>query len=209
MEEINNMEERKIKNVLSIDIDVFFECNEYAEYMFHQLDEDLAWNVISLISQEKNISLKPNVRALQKVCDLLHSKYKKGVIVEYIEEHDEIVKIMEKHKVKDCNMYNIDFHHDISYGEEDNELNLENWVRHSKSRGQILNYNWLHRELSELNCDSPFFYTRTCLGDLDVNKVEDIDLIVICTSHHFTPKKYQEIIKNILSEELKKLEEMN
>lgn len=199
------MEERKIKNVLSIDIDVFFECNEYAEYMFHNLDEDLAWNVINLIAKEKNISLKPNVRALQKVCELIHSKCKKGVIVENIEEHDEIVKIMENHNVKDCNMYNIDHHHDLFHSEGDNSLNLENWVVHSKSRGQILNYNWIHRELSELSCDNPFYYTRTCLGDLDINKIEDIDLVVICTSHHFTPKRYHNIINNILSEELNKL----
>lgn len=189
------------KNILSIDLDSMYDCHTYAQYMNYDIDAEDAWKFIYYLEGTKKygINTKIDFRALSKVIEILDNKCG-NALIEIIDEHDEIVGIMEKHNSEESNMFNIDYHHDITYGNDDTELNLENWVRHSKARRLIDNYYWLCRPLSSIEVDSPFQYNRDCLEDVKVDLLPEFDLVVICISHQFTPMNtYKSLLNTLLS----------
>lgn len=189
-----------VRNVLSLDIDVLFECDEYARFMNYDLEPELAWDIVELIkSRGYSISLEPNIEALGKMISILEDKCK-GAKVRIIQEHDEIVDIMKEFNCVKSSVYNFDFHQDIAYGNDDTQLNIENWSRHAKKLGLMDKYYWIHREMSDIRVDSPFLFNRDNLLDIDNSLLPEMDLVVICISHHFTPIKYWDIIPNILLE---------
>lgn len=186
-----------IKNIMSLDIDLMFECDEYAKYMNYDLDPDLAWDVVNLIGERIGINTEVNADAFNKVLEVLENKCK-GSKVRIIQEHDEIIDVFREFNVSKANVYNFDFHQDITYGNDDSSLNIENWSRYGKKYGMIDKYYWIHREMSDIRGEFPFSYHRDCLSDIDVSLLPEIDLLVICISHHFTPKKYWDAIPNVL-----------
>lgn len=185
-----------MKNVLSIDLDVMFECEKYSKYMIHDIDHKKAWQVVDIVKQEKNFSTDINEKVYKKICEVLvkfpSAKFR------IIQEHDEIIDVMKFYNVKDAAVYNMDFHHDVSYNNDDVELNIENWVKHGKNTGIIKEYHWLSRTMSEALQNPPFEYFRTNIEDLVVNKIECVDLVVICVSKHFTPYDYHNSLSNVL-----------
>lgn len=192
----------KPKNVLSIDIDALFNGHTYAKYMNYDLEPNLAWKVIDLIASElPEIDLKPDPIALNIVAEILNLKCSKAKI-HIIEEHDEIIDTLRGLKFEKVNMYNIDAHHDITYGNEDNELTIENWVRYAKSKGLIDEYNWLHRPNSDIKLASPMKFKRDCLHDASPELFPEFDAVVICVSKHFTPKQYWITLPNVLLSQL-------
>lgn len=195
------------KTVISLDIDLLFECQTYAKYTQHDLPADLAWDIIELIQQkhDKKINTKVNERLLSKVSDILMDKVTKDTEILIIDEHDEIIEVLED--LGASNVYNFDFHCDITYGEDDTELNIENWVRHGKNMELIDNYYWIHRTMSEMNLTSPFTHYKDNIDQIDHTLIPKADAIVICISKHFTPRKYWGNIPLLLEEELKKIKE--
>ena len=190
---------RKITNICSIDIDVLVHGHTYARFINHDLSAELNWDLIELIKKEvTTINTSIDEDYLTKTIELIKSKCSRAKL-ELITEHDEIISIMNKYKCKHATMYNLDAHHDISYGSYDAELNLENWVLHAKDKKLIKDYHWINRELSEPCECSTITYTRTTLADLDINKVNEIDLLVICTSKHFTPREHWDSIPKLLT----------
>lgn len=186
-------------NVLSIDIDVFFQCHTYQKHTNYDIEPIDTWNIIEYLEQTNKYKINTEVdkKALFKVSDILMEKCL-GAEVVLINEHNEIVDVLEKRGVKDSILYNIDFHHDITYENDDIELTIENWVRHSKAKGQIKDYHWICREMSDVRVNSPFKYYKTNLEDVIIENMEHCDLVVICISHHFTPRKYWESIPSFL-----------
>lgn len=185
-----------MKNCLSIDCDVLFNCETYSDYTLHDLPADLTWEIIELIKEKEddNIDLEPDQNVLQKLQELI--KLNPDTQIVCINEHDELVDILKGSK---WNIYNADFHHDITYEGDDSELNIENWVRHAKRQGLLEQYYWLHRTMSE--------HPQTRLMSYFIDNIEDVqptlapkfDLIVICISRHFTPRKYWNTITNIIT----------
>lgn len=189
----------KINNVMSIDCDVFVRGHTYAKYINHDLSAELNWDLIELIKQEvTTIDLELDEDYLNKAIELIRLKCTNAKI-ELITEHDEIVSVMKKHNCRNTTMYNLDAHHDISYLGDNTELNLENWVLHARDKKLIKDYHWINRELSDPCECSTIIHTRTTLTDLDINKINKIDLLVICTSKHFTPKQYWDSIPKLLN----------
>lgn len=186
-----------INNLVSIDIDCLFECDEYAKYMNYDLDADLAWDVVELIADRMNLNLKPNMDAVSKVVSILENRCSNAK-VRIIQEHDEIIDVMKEFGCKKSTVYNIDFHQDVTYNNDDDKLNIENWARYAKKLGLMESYNWLHREMSDVRVDSPFKFNRDNLLDINELLLPEIDLVVICISHHFTPRKYWDTIPNVL-----------
>lgn len=186
------------KNLLSIDLDVMFNCETYAPYTLHDLPPELAWEIIELIKEKEddNIDLEPDSATVSVVKELIKINKEAPIII--IDEHDEIIEEM---KDGTWNVYNADFHHDISYEGDDSEVNIENWVRHGKRKGLIKQYCWLHRTMSEHPERTYMKYFIDNIEDIDVSLAPKFDLIVICISRHFTPIKYwEELIEEILGE---------
>lgn len=192
-----------IKNVLSIDLDVLFNGHTYADYMNYDIDPVDSWKIIDYLEFTKkyNIDTKLDTRALSIVCDIIKDKGSKAII-RVIEEHDEILGVMNELNIKDCSMINIDAHHDITYGNDDNKPTLENWVAHGKSNKMINDYHWICRPLSDVRVDSTFKYYRDCIYDIDTKLLPEFDLIVVCVSKYFTPIKYWETLKNFLLKQI-------
>lgn len=187
---------KEINNVLSIDCDLMFECDEYSKYTIHSLEPGLAWEVLELISKKKGVNIDINIEVLKSVARVFDKC--KNAKFRLINEHDEIIDIMKEYNCKDATVYNYDHHHDITYGNNDSELSLENWVRHGKKLGIINEYHWVHRPMSDIRVDSPFSFYKTCLNDVKTKNMNEIDLVVICISKHFTPKKYWDSLPNTL-----------
>lgn len=186
-------------NVISIDLDVLVNGHTFAKYMNYDIDPEDSWNCIYYLEQtdKYGIDTKLDYRALGIILDILKIKCN-GADVRVIDEHNQIIDVMKELQVKDCDMYNFDAHHDIDYGNDNSELTIENWVLHGKSNKMINEYNWICRPLSDIRCDSPIKYNRSCIYDLDIDLLPNFDLVVICISHHFTPSKYWDKLINIL-----------
>lgn len=189
---------KEVRSCLSIDIDVFFDCHKYAKYMEYNIDPIKAWKMIDVLG----VKYEPSIIAMNRVIDMLKEKCVNAEVVS-IQEHDEIIEVLRDYECQEVTMYNVDNHHDITYGEDDTELNLENWVRHGKQDGLIGDYTWIHRPMSDIRLDSPFGFKRDCIEDISFDLIEEIDLVVICVSKHFTPPEYWNIIPKILKENIK------
>ncbi|MGL5098667.1 MAG: hypothetical protein ACRC6B_01320, partial [Fusobacteriaceae bacterium] len=117
-----------------------------------------------------------------------------------IKEHEEILQVLEDENIRDCKMYNIDFHHDITYGnnEEDEKLSLENWVMHGRKEGLIDEYSWITQDNAIPCVSTPIRHEMISYKDLSINKLPVFDIIVICISKHFTPVKHWNLAYKIL-----------
>ena len=185
-------------NVLSIDLDILFNCNEYAELMNYDISAQQAWKMIDVLGTTYNYDSK----TLNKLVDII--KYKCNTSkVAFILEHDEIIDILRKNNCHEATLINADFHQDVSYNNNDNTLNIENWVSYAKQYHLIDKYHWVSRPLSQSQTQQSFMYSRTDIDDVDLDMIEDIDLLVFCFSRHFTPPKQGVEALNILRKNLK------
>lgn len=196
-------------NILTIDCDTFTNCYSYAKHMNHQIDAKDSWKIIDFLEStgKYGINTQVDIRYLSKTIDILKQKCV-NADVRLIQEHHEIVGIMEELNCKDAFLYNIDEHFDISYGNDNSELNCENFVLHSRAKRLISNYTWLHTTTSDINCVglSPFKFHMCHLEDIDISLLPAFDLVVVCVSHYFTPMKYWESLPKHLMNEIPKLE---
>lgn len=188
-------------NILSIDIDILMDDHLYFQkHMVCDLSPRQSWQIIKWYDEKENTNLNYdyNEKCLEKILNIIFKKCKKAK-VKSIKEHDEIIKVLEEYKVKDCKMFNLDAHHDITYGYNDRELNIENWVLHGIKNGIIKDYTWICRPDS--NCpNTPIYYGIKILDtmdDKDIDLLPEFDLVVICTSKHFTPPQCWYINKQL------------
>lgn len=190
-----------VENILTIDCDVLTNCHTYAPYTLHNVEASECWDIINHLERtgRYGINTEVDIRYLTKVCDVLKNKCV-GSEVRLIGEHHEIIDIMEEFGCKDTSLYNIDAHIDINYGNDNTELNCENFVLHAKSRRLVDKYYWIHTTNSDINTAnlSPFKFTRCNLEDLDISMLPHFDLVVICISRHFTPMRYWESLPSFL-----------
>lgn len=197
-----------IQNILSIDCDVFTNCHTYAKHTNYDVSAEDAWNIIYYLEKiGYGINTNVDEKLLFKAVEILQKKCLNSEVV-FIEEHDELVGVMEDRGCKDTSLYNIDAHIDINYGNDNSELNIENFVLHSKQRGLVDKYYWIHNTMSNLGTInlSPFKISKCNLLDVDMDMLPNFDLVVICTSHHFTPRKYWEVLPKYLSSYIKNIE---
>lgn len=174
-------------NILSIDIDVFFrDCHKYQKHIDDELKPRQSWKVIEWKTGTQEY--KPDNKCIEFVKDVLRKKCSKSTSY-LINEHDEIINI-----IKECGennfVTNFDFHHDITYGNDDSDLNIENWVKIGRNLDVIGKYLWVCQDTSEVCYFSPFNFTRSSWKDLSIDNLPEYDVVVFCISHHFTPPKY-------------------
>lgn len=161
------------------------------------LSPSQSWQVVKW--KNPNTDFVVHRESLDFLFDVLHSTVKKEAKIFKITEHDKIIPVLETEKVKNANIFNIDYHHDISYGEDDTELNIENWVTHAKRRGIMKTYNWLTQfDARPCSC-SMLSHSRIDWDNVDIAKLPKFDIVVLCTSRHFTPKEYWGLTSNLES----------
>ena len=174
-------------NILSIDIDILFrDCLQYQQFIDDELTPSQSWKVIEWKTGTQNYKL--DIDCLNFIKSVLKNNCKKAEHY-LIQEHDEIIDIL---KLYDKNNFvtNMDFHHDITYGNGDEELNIENWVQFGRKEDLIKQYLWICQDNSEVCQMSPFNYTRSSWKDINVNTLPKYDVVIFCVSHQFTPPAY-------------------
>lgn len=181
-----------IKKVMSLDIDFFFpEMNTYQKYFDVDLTPNQSWQVVKWKAEKnkKKLTFEPCNFALEYVKKILVDKCKEAKVIG-ITEHDEILKVLRQNKCENADLYNFDFHEDICYGNEDDEPNLENWIQFARQENLIKRIAWISQDGSRKTGLSTICASTMCWKDCDENMLPDFDLLVVCTSRHFTPPKY-------------------
>ena len=174
-------------NILSIDIDFLSkDCLKYQSYIDDELTPEQSWKVIEWKTGTQDYDI--DYESLEFLKELLKKKCK-GAEHYLIREHDEILKILKLYG-KNNSITNIDFHSDITYGNGDVELNIENWVQFARKYSYIKDYLWICRDDSEINTLSPFNYMRSSWKDINIDGLSNYDVVIFCISHQFTPIKH-------------------
>lgn len=143
-----------MNNIISIDLDIitspygacykdFISSYQNREYNFNTIN-----NFVDLSSYSLNLNL---LRQIQTII----SYYEQQVDIIYLGfDHSSILNAIEQEKEKfnqdyRFNIYNIDLHHDITYGQNDEEqivnseiCNCGNWVGYLNFNNYIKNYIW-------------------------------------------------------------------
>lgn len=180
-------------NILSIDLDILFPCNNYSKQMRYDLDPLEAWDLIDNIKINHDI----NIKILDYLYELINKKASNSKVI-IGEEHIELYDYMKDNKLYNNNLYNLDFHHDIGYKKSEC-INMENWVYFSKKENFINEYHWGHQEFF----DNPKFktienYNDFNILDKNIDSYPEFDIIFFSISKHFTPKKYWFPVLNTL-----------
>lgn len=178
-----------IKNVLSIDIDfVFTDMNKYNDKINSELTPEQSWQIIRWITGQNEF--KPCAKSLNFILKII-GQFCKDAAIEQIVEHDEIVGVLKKYGCKDTELWNIDYHHDINYKPVlSDKVDLSNWVTHARHQGLIKKYTWIMQDDSKFPISSPIRYEYSSYKDLKNDMIPKFDLVVICTSKHYTPPQY-------------------
>lgn len=176
------------------DIDICFkDCHKYQKYIDDELTPEQSWQVIEWKTGTQDY--KPDIKTIEFIKKVLKQKCKNAESY-LIQEHDEIIGIIETlgnyHHVT-----NFDYHHDITYGNDDTELTIENWVKWGRDKDLISNYLWVCQDSSEVCYYSPFNFKRTSWKDLSIDNLPEYDIVVFCISHQFTPPKYWNIAQQL------------
>lgn len=181
-------------NVLSIDIDAFFkECFQYQRYIDDELTPLQSWKVIEWKTGTQDYEV--DKECFNFVKEVLKNKCKTAEHF-LIQEHDEIINII-KNYGKNNFVTNIDYHCDITYGNDDAELNIENWVKHGRVNNYIGKYLWICQDGSEDNTLATFNYSKSSWKDVVVDNLPEYDLVVFCISHQFTPPKHWRLAQDL------------
>lgn len=176
--------------ILSIDLDwLFLDCPEYQQRMDCGVDWETSWRVIRAYFPDRKFN--PCQDSLDYLKHILKHSCK-GAKIDIIEEHDEIIDILKRENYSNAEVINFDHHHDISYGEDDYELSIENWVLFGRKENLIKDYVWIHQDNSKLCHHASFKYLHESWKDIPLELFDNhkFDHVVICISKHFTPPEY-------------------
>lgn len=178
-------------NIISIDLDILFQCHKYEKYIFYDIEPKMAWKVIDLL----NIEYSPDYEKIYKLLNIIRDIPKEKRYI--IENHEEILDFLKEYK--NVNLYNFDYHHDTGYKEFSYTPNGGNWVLFAKNNKYIKNYFWFKNEFSDIQKNKPFYFEEYNI--LDEYSLPKFDMAVICISKHYTPFKYWDLCQIFKEEE--------
>ncbi len=128
--------------------------------------------------------------------------------ISFIEEHHLIIPLVEEYKKQndeDIYLINVDYHHDLSYGDEwkvdftkQANINCGTWVRYLKENNLIQNYAWVHgysfnpgHDEEYANYFGQLIDEHYSIGEYDFENLPlYIDKIVLCHSSFWVPGYY-------------------
>ena len=183
-------------NVVTIDLDIIMEPNI-------NLYNDWVGTESYIDDFIKDHSLLENIKANFYIYEYLTRYIIKTIKklsankVFFITNHDTIINYIEKGIV---NLYNIDHHHDIFYG-EDEEINLPlltpscgNWVKYLFDNKKIKQYTWIKNSNSiepTNNITKVYKHTTNLLKLVNLNELaENTDMLFICASPEWVPTNF-------------------
>ena len=172
-------------NILSIDIDYAFSptISLYDDFIVgSRIDYEEQQDILSA---NNCCSPKLNKKKFNKLKKIL--KNFKNTTVVTIEHHHEIINHI--FLFKNLHIQNIDHHHDIFYPDwhELEKLDEGNWVYHLSKTNKLKKYTWFKNSDSEPYCDClDLNFEFRQLVDLSIKHVTKPELIVLCSSPHWT-----------------------
>ena len=172
--------------VLSIDIDICFEQGSiFRKYMNYNIDPRYSWEIMDA----EGVDINPDWEIVMNIEDILKQNVK-GKPVVIINEHDEILQVLRDFNCYKAELFHFDAHHDVGYGGEFTEPNIENWVTHAKIEKLVDKVNWTHNCSAEFPENFPFLMLHDNILDIKPRFLPEFDLVVLCVSRHFTPMYY-------------------
>ena len=218
------MTEKIIKNVLSVDIDyIMGPCIQLYNDMCGQVDPKLSSEEFWCKVQKErylNNFLSFDKESLDFVLDLMF-KVCEEIPSENIyigEEHDSILTFLcadEKKKDEIFNVYNIDHHHDIYYGnpqkeevERFNYASISNWVWYLFINKKLNDYYWINNESSDSESIDPVATLHLNFDEMNyfVHRKDKLftdvkfDYLFFCKSERFFPLKFHNIFYDIVND---------
>lgn len=193
-------------NIVSIDFDIIMHrsVNLYND----SVDDD--YSIQRILDENKNCGFIPipDLFLYNHLTNFLIQCVKKlpADKIKFIEDHDEICQYFKENEVKgDFNIFNIDFHHDVAYADEDIEnrvkdLDCGNWVKYLFERyPNFKQYIWINiKESIPLNKELFGSYTSKIFPQ-DLKKynldalVKSADVLYICRSSPWVPLEQQQL----------------
>ena len=113
--------------------------------------------------------------------------------IHFIDSHEMVLDFLPA--VGDFDLYNIDHHHDLGYGNEKKEegASCADWVKVLYDQGRIHSYTWINNE----NSDAPLPETDKLvtkhipLKNFQLSSLKDIDELYLCFSPPWIPPKWR------------------
>lgn len=205
-----------MNTILSIDLDIIFSpyIGIYNTLVNSNQTNEIIWKSIATAYNINDFI--PNEDYLQLIINLIN-KYSKQVNKIYIGlDHSCILEAiqLEKEKLKypyKLTIHNIDYHHDIFYGEEQafklkryNTASCSNWVGFLTINNFIQYYYWYYGQGS---CYNQKMLEQECYEAIpqmivspfkNINTNLNIDILFISISSDWIPPQYYNMIKEII-----------
>jgi len=118
--------------------------------------------------------------------NLVFQTFKSVDRIFFLKNHYTIVKYIDTPSY----ICNVDHHHDINYGYNNQHINTGNWVSYLIEKGLVEKYTWIHNVNSKYNVDevvNQIGKLKEYNLDLDLNYIKNIQFqdIFICESFGF------------------------
>lgn len=206
-------------HILSIDLDIIFSnslglCTSFSDRMAREAFWDQVYRDF------KKEYFQPNREYCKQLKKILNSYIYKVDKIYIGQDHSSIIQALDMEKDKfnkdySFDIHNIDFHHDISYGQTDEDevtesfvCNCGSWVGLLNHCGYINSYTWYYgfgsnfREKALLGGDNPLTPRR--LHRLPFENINfpmelDIKMLYITFSPLWIPYGQEDIVFNILN----------
>ena len=216
----------KSKQILSIDLDYIMEpcikdyerliTKDNPRYITITDNMQDVFDQMHLFSDQINKYAEVSLKNLEEIFEIFLIALKNSTEdteIYFAHNHDTILKPLQKiiNKNDRIDLFNIDHHHDIFYsvGQQRDIDNYDlvspaDWVWFLDKNGVINSYHWVGNSNSDLSSDltsdtlnmsfTPYRTLKEC-----TSLPPKFDLIYVCCSPHWTPKKflgYFNILKN-------------
>ena len=183
--------------IVSIDFDILMHqdliiYNDAIKYGWHNLLNSPSMQVLRI---NLNLFCTLTLWLLDQI------KKMKQTQIFFIKDHSSIYNIFEIQQIKQCDLYNIDFHHDLGYGSNPFEepLNCGNWVLKLLQKNKLKTYTWLntqesapsYHQINFANCK--YKQKNIIANDFKLIELENPDYLIICLSPEWVPPYYQNL----------------
>lgn len=134
-----------MKQIVTIDFDIIMAPSIY---LYNDDVPEIPWDFLLSNPYEPNLQLlKINAEYYQRIFQYLIevSNNIKAEQIHFVEDHGQIVSFVKE----PSDVYNIDFHHDLAYEDDDGDLEIDemptcaNWVYYLNKKGLLNSYTWL------------------------------------------------------------------
>ena len=119
----------------------------------------------------------------------------------FIKDHQSVNHILEVFNIDKCELYNIDFHHDLGYGPNplEEKLHCGNWALKLLESEKLISYTWLNAQES-INFFHQIDFKKCRYDQINIiennfklKELEKPDILIICLSPEWVPPYYQNL----------------